>query len=716
MVYVDENYSSLDSMLELYIFETKNLLEQLEEILLISEKNLNISKEDIDEIFRIMHTIKGSSAMMMFQNVANLAHCIEDLFHYIRENDSTNLNCSSLCDIVFKSLDFIKTETIKIENGQVPEADENEMVLEIEDLLEKLKGVEGIKPNLDIESLKISEINNAIREHNKKEYDQIRKEEKENDDYNLSDFNLKYYNAKVYFEDDCKMENIRAYTIVNNLNEFCDEMSQIPDNILEDNEASGYIAQNGFELFFSSYNDFSDIQKVFDEALFVKSYEIRPNDNIVKVDLSVQDCANDIEQESGDAVLINNQNPKMDGDLNTYQSSKGTKQSIISVNIQKLDMLLDLVGEIVITESMVIKNPDLEGLELDNFNKSARQLVKLTDELQDVVMSIRMIPIATTFHKMNRIVRDMSKRLSKDTELIILGEETEVDKNIIDHLSDPLMHLIRNAMDHGIEDEDERIKNGKSNRGKIVLEAQNTGGDVIIKVRDDGRGIEKEKIIAKALSNGLITKTEAELTDKEIFSLVLLPGFSTNESVTEYSGRGVGMDVVKKNIEKVGGSISIDSVVNVGTTVTIKIPLTLAIVDGMQVSVGNSMYTIPTLSIRESFKAIKDDYFIDTEGNEMIMIRGECHPILRLHKFFGIKTDIQDISEGILVVVEADSKAVCLFSDSLIGEQQVVVKSLPPYLLNFSVKESGIGGCTILGNGEISLILDALGIINRVIS
>ena len=243
-------------------------------------------------------------------------------------------------------------------------------------------------------------------------------------------------------------------------------------------------------------------------------------------------------------------------------------------------------------------------------------------------MSIRMVPIGGTFRKMQRIVRDMSHKLGKDVEFVTVGEETEVDKNIIDHLSDPLMHLIRNAMDHGVEPEEERLRSGKPRKARITLSAQNAGGDVKISVSDDGSGMDKEKILKKAAENGLLTKPAGEMSDREIFSLIMLPGFSTNDKVTEFSGRGVGMDVVKQNIEEVGGSISIKSIKGEGTTMTIIIPLTLAIADAMELSVGGNIFTLPTVSIKESFRPKEDGILYDNDNHEMIMIRGNVYPII----------------------------------------------------------------------------------------
>jgi two-component system chemotaxis sensor kinase CheA len=358
---------------------------------------------------------------------------------------------------------------------------------------------------------------------------------------------------------------------------------------------------------------------------------------------------------------------------------------------------MDLIGELVIAEAMVTQNPELAGLKLDNFQKAARQLTKITSELQDVAMSIRMVSLFSTFNKMQRIVRDMSKKMNKDVQLEIIGEETEVDKNIIDHISDPLMHIVRNAIDHGIEDAEDRVAMGKPQTGKVTLEARNAGSDVLVIIKDDGAGLNKEKILQKAREHGLIGKAESEMTENDIFKLIFVPGFSTNSDITEYSGRGVGMDVVTKNIESLGGYVSVDSIQGTGTIVTLKIPLTLAIIDGMNVRVGNSRYTIPITSIKESFRPKESDIIHDPDENEMIMVRGQCHRILRLHEFFGVKTDTSRLQEGILIMLEQNQKSLCVFADELLGQQQVVVKALPSYIQS-KRKIEGLGGCTLLGD------------------
>lgn len=686
--------ANLESMLDTFIFESNTLLEQLDGILLNSEKQNVMNQEDVNEIFRIMHTIKGSAAMMGIENVSVVAHRIEDMFFIIRENRDVAADYSSIYDIVFQGSDFIRNEIDHIQDTDTSPENPDELISRIEDEIAFLKGEKPKKqpaeqkqkafeadlsdsaPLANEASPEASAATDATAEPQEKPMSMVR----------------------VFFEDGCKMENIRAFMLINNLRDYCEKLEYEPQDI-EINQASAkQIIDNGFIVSFIPFTNNEEVYKTIESSLYIKSYEPLGSSTKVLEDskLAAQEQKQQAEKKNAEIESVNN----------AVSQSKVTKQNLISVNLNKLDELMDLVGELVITESMVISNPDLRGLQLENFTKASRQLRKLTDELQDIVMSIRMVPVSGVFNKMNRIVRDMSKKLGKEVELIISGEDTEVDKTIIDSLGDPLMHLIRNAMDHGLEPKEERLAKGKTGAGRIRLTAKNTAGEVVIQVADDGAGINPSVILKKARAKGLLTKNDAEYSDKEIYNLILLPGFSTNTTVTEFSGRGVGMDVVKKNIEKVGGSISIESKLGKGTTFIIKIPLTLAIVDGMEISVGGSILTIPITSIRESFKILPKQIVRDVSGSEMVMIRGECYPVIRLFEAFGFETSVQDILDGIIILVESGDKAACLLADQLIGEQQVVVKSLPTYLNRFNVKECGIAGCTILGDGSISLILD----------
>lgn len=698
---MSENGISKEPMLEMYLFEGNQLVEQLEEIIIKCEKNKKFEMAAINEIFRIMHTIKGSSAMMMFNHITLLAHSLEDLFFFIRANQNIEINFERLSDLVLSGIDFIKAEMDKIEQGNAAEGLGDDLIAEINTLLTQMKN-----SYQDQNSTPAIVSNSSLDGTKTKYYISSYQKSLEGKEKNTK------YCVQVFFEEDCQMENIRAYMVVNNLQDIVNEMYYIPADVIDNEESASIIRENGFIICFRTVASYAEVESTLNQTAFLRKMEINQVDQYPDKIKALHRKREIILEDTPEVDQLPQSETVGTGKEGDTGNSNHRQQNIISVSVAKLDMLMDIVGEIVISEAMVTKNPDLVGLELEGFSKAARQLRKLTDELQDIVMSIRMMPVSIVFQKMNRIVRDMSKKLDKEVDLGIIGETTEVDKNIIDHLSDPLMHLIRNAMDHGLESKEDRITAGKPSKGNITLEAKNAGGDVLIIVRDDGKGLNRDKILSKARERGLVHKPENELTDKEIFSYIMLAGFSTSEQVTEFSGRGVGMDVVAKNIEKIGGSITIESSLGKGTEIVVKIPLTLAIIDGIEVDVGKSRYTIPTISIRESFRIDEQDVISDGESNEMIMIRGQCYPVLRMHRMFNIKHAVTNISDGIMVMIENDLKSACLFVDKLVGEQQVVVKALPKYIK----KIQGIAGCTILGDGGISLILDANGILARQLS
>ncbi len=700
-----------EPMLEMFIFETYQLIDQLEQALLSSEKGSGF-EASINEIFRIMHTIKGSSAMMLFDSISTLAHSMEDLFFYLREERPENVEFSKIIDIVFEGVDFIKSETAKVENGLESDGNSEQLKAKVLKYLEDLKNSNPSSNNTKYGAKKEA-IKDAHENVNQKYYISSSR--------SVQNLMTNKYEAVIFFEDGCEMENIRAFSVIHDLESIAEIVNYVPEDVMENSDSVQLIRENGFKVVFKTDLGLDEVKERLYHTVLLKDLQVFLTDDALEGFEFVEDKEGNIEEkeaqsisEKKNIVLDDIDEEQMKDFDKKSELSKASqenvkeqlktvgKQSVISVNIAKLDMLMDLVGELVISEAMVTQNPDLKGLSLNNFNKAARQLNKITSELQDIVMSIRMVPLSMTFQKMNRIVRDMSKKLDKSVELEIIGEETEVDKNIIERITDPLIHLIRNSLDHGIERADERLEKGKAPTGKLVLEARNAGGEVWIIVKDDGRGLNREKILERARVNGLIHKPETELTDREIYSFIFLPGFSTKENVTEFSGRGVGMDIVTKNIEMVGGSVHIDSTPGEGTTFLIKFPLTLAIIDGMIIAVGCNKYTIPTVAILESFRVKNEAVIEDEMGNEMIMVRGDCYPVVRLHRRFRINTEVTDFGEGIMIMLESEGKRRCIFADALLGEQQVVVKALPKYIK----KVSGIAGCTLLGDGDISLILD----------
>ena len=710
----DFDYAN-DSMLEMYLFESTTLLDQLDEILLQSEKEENLSSDNVNEIFRIMHTIKGSSAMMEFDTISHVSHKLEDLFYVIRDNGIDEYYFQELFDLVLRVSDFLKDEVEKIRQGQKPSVENVDLISEIIDLLERMNGGTPADKKSS-PSMKKTPIMETVTAPEEPAPPAESKPESETLDDTSSAEGQNTYYLHVNFTADCQMENIRAFMLVNKLENYGTVAATIPEELNTNPDASSIISQGGFYLSFIADMPKEEILTLAKGTLSVYTVEFidaLPT-KAGKPDQAIKTAQSDSESDTGKSDSAASASAANTSDAaGDAGKGKAGKQNLINVDLNKLDTLMDLVGEIVITESMVSGSADLVGLQLDSFNRSARQLRKLTDELQDIVMSIRMVPIAATFQKMRRIVRDMGKKLDKDVDLVLMGESTEVDKTIIDGIADPLMHLVRNAMDHAIEDKAGRIAAKKDPVGRIILSAQNIGGDIIITVSDDGKGLDAEMILEKAKAKNILTKPESDYTEKEIFNLLTVPGFSTKEAVTEFSGRGVGMDVVKKNIEKIGGTVTIESVKGTGTNIFFKIPLTLAIIASMEIRVGKDIYAIPIANIRESFKATQNQLLSDPDGNEMIMIRGVCYPIIRLHKIFHIKEAQTKITDGILLLVDSGDHLACLFADELLGKHQVVVKPIPVYLSRYNAKGVGIAGCTILGDGSISLILDVQGILNK---
>ncbi len=382
--------------------------------------------------------------------------------------------------------------------------------------------------------------------------------------------------------------------------------------------------------------------------------------------------------------------------------SAAAQRQDIRVDLEKLDQLINLIGEMVIAENMLIHNPDIAGLELENFHKAGQQMSKLVRELQEIAMTIRMIPVSGLFRRMIRLVHDLSLKAGKKVELILSGEETEVDKTVVETITDPLVHLIRNSLDHGLEPPDERIRAGKPEKGIVRLSARHEEGEVWITIEDDGRGLNREKILSKAISKGLIDGDGSDMSDKAIYNLIFQAGFSTADKITDVSGRGVGMDVVKQNIEKIKGKIEVTSKPGQGSRMILRIPLTLGIIDGMMVRVGDTKCIVPTLAIREAFRPQESAITITPDGQELARVRENFFPVIRLHDVLKKEPESRTLPDGILILLEYQDKGICLFVDEIVGQQQTVIKGLSDYIGNVR----WVSGCTILGDGEVCLILD----------
>ena len=679
-----------NEILDMYIYETGTLLEQLETIVLEAEKADTFSQENVNEIFRIMHTIKGSSAMMEFDSLATVAHRIEDMFFIIREGTMSVVseeNRPALFDVVFQSIDFFRGEVEKVEADEPLSKDIDSFMTNINTLIAKIKGEEPPAPAPAPAASQAAPAPTPPAAP-------------------AGDGSVPF-GLLVNFEEGCGMESLRAFMLVTSVKDVCEESSFTfePSTVETDPSTSESIIEHGFHMMFSTAEDRDRAISVVKGAGSVQGYQ--PYDCPAPKPEPAAEAAPAVSAASPAAEAAPAPAAKAAAPAApAQQQQQHAKETLISVNLSKLDQLSAVVGEIVITESMVTSSPDLKGLALDAFSKSARQLRKLTDELQDVSMSLRMVPVSSVFQKMTRIVRDMTKKLNRPAKLTLVGENTEVDKTIVDSIGDPIMHMIRNSMDHGIEEtQEERIAAGKDPVGEILLSARDTGSEVIIEIIDDGRGVNDEAVLAKAIRQG-IASPDMDYSHKEILNFLLAPGFSTNTEVTEFSGRGVGMDVVKRGVEELGGTVSISSELGRGMTTTIRIPLTMAIMDGMEVSVGDSIFTIPINNILSTMKISKGDVIHDSSQGEIIKCQGDFYPIVRARELYQLQGGCTEVEDGVLLWLEAGDHSYCLFVDELLGQQQVVVKQLPAYVNSFNVKNYGINGCTLRSDGSISIILD----------
>ncbi len=708
-----------EGMLDVYLFENGQLLEQLQEIVLEQKDEECFDEDSINEIFRTMHTIKGSSGVMMFENITAVAHKLEDVFFYLRESHPQNVPHMELVEHVLEVADFITNEMDKIQNGEAPDGDATELIASIDKFLDSIKGGKREKEKI---------IGKNVHEEPKQFYLAP-----------MATSASRFYKMYLTYEQDIQLANVHAYKIVYSLKEIAEDLLFYPEDILTNESSADEILENGFKILLQAQCSEEELRNIVQEGYELKKVEIfecsakefqQGFDSFgseIRIDLEsdVEQIEEKADQEKtaetkkkekaekpmapGDFV-VESKGPGKAKKLAKDNPKKAEKTSFISVDVAKMDRLMDLIGELVISESVVLQNPDLKvpGLKLDNFNKAAGQMAKISTDLQNVIMSMRMVPLTNTFQKMNRIVFDASRKLGKDVEFEMIGEHTEVDKNIIEHISDPLMHLVRNSVDHGIESNEERAAKGKKEKGKVTISAKTESGKVWIGVQDNGGGLDREKILAKAKKQGILdyTRDENSYSDKEVYQFITLPGFSTNEKVTEYSGRGVGMDVVVSNLQAIGGSLEIESTPGEGSLMNMKIPLTLAIIDGIVMEVGKSSFVIETGVVKE-FVGIRDNHLVrEPDGEEFVMIRGEGYPVLRLGEWYGMKDYKADTEDGMLVLIEVEKQIVCLLVDRLIGKQEIVVKPIPEYIKQVK----GLSGCTQLGDGSIALILDAAGL------
>jgi two-component system chemotaxis sensor kinase CheA len=662
----------------------------------------NIDSEVINTIFRGAHSIKGGSGTFGFSSVADFTHVMETLLDEMR--DGRRKVTQTAIDVLLGSVDCLREMLTSIQNEQNVEevsVAKHKRALEIE-----LYGTAGVSTSalpIEINSIKENAEVNILSDDKTVELNQ--------QGWKIAfcpylDL-LKTGNDPVrMFRELAELGELTTLANVQDVSDFY-ELDPEECNISWDLKVIGDIPLAEIkEIFNWVEGDCElDIQQLVIEPakpapVINKAADVEPV--ITPVDKPVS--------ASGvNAKVITDTNETVPQQSERDQIKASTKaSSSIRVDTAKIDALINMVGEVVITQSMLgLVGENFSMEKVGQLKRGLAQLERHTRDLQQSVMSIRMLPISFVFSRFPRLVHDISTKLGKKIELKLVGENTEVDKAVVELINDPLVHLIRNSLDHGIEMPAERIAAGKPETGTIQLKAYHRGGHIVIEIIDDGHGLDKKKLIAKAIEKGLIEENSI-LTDKQAFELIFMPGFSTAEQLTDISGRGVGMDVVRRNIQSLGGNIEIISEPGKGTTIAIHLPLTLAILDGQSVAVGNETYIVPLVSIIESIN-ITEKMLNNVAGKgETFRLRNQYIPIIRMHEIFNVQSvNREKTTEGVLVVVEGQGVLCGLFVDDLLGQQQVVIKSLDA---NYRRIE-GISGATILGDGSVALILDVPGLV-----
>lgn len=682
--------------LDLFIDETKEHLQSLNEHILILEKEPE-NEDTINEIFRAAHTLKGMAGTMGFTRMQRLTHDLENVFSEIR---SGNMKVNpKLIDILFRGLDALESylDVISSEGNEGTE-DNEDIINDLNSVLEEQKGggAPAESAQKPAESMKEEPKKEETVTAAKAKYNTIPVTDYEVDAMKTAKAEGKnIFGITVYLSDSCILKAARAFLVFKSVESKGELIKSVPTTEqIEDEE---------FEL------DFSWILATTDSKENIKNMILNVSEvaEVYIEDYVIPEAETESKEETKketakaetDAAEKPKQEKKDDGDKHKKGKAKVGSRSV-RVDIDKLDELMNLVSELIIAKNGLVSASGAESTQ--NFHEQIEYLERVTTNLHESVMKVRMVPIESVVNRFPRMIRDLNRKLNKKMELYMTGEETELDRTVIDEIGDPLMHLLRNSADHGLESNEERVRLGKPEVGSIFLDAYQDGNNVIIDVRDDGAGINIEKVRKKALEKGTITEKQAEsMTDKDFVDLLFKPSFSTADKITDVSGRGVGLDVVKTKIEALGGSIIAKTVAGEGSTFTIQLPLTLAIIQALMVQVGEEKYAIPLGNIN-GIEDIPKNEISFVQSKEVINLRGTVIPILRLHEILDIEESEEEAESLIVVVIKKGEQQVGLVIDDLLGQQETVIKSLGKHITYNKL----FSGATILGDGEVALILD----------
>lgn len=679
----------MNQYLEVFIEESKEHLQLCSEQLLELEKN----PEDlsvVNEIFRAAHTLKGMSATMGYEDLANLTHKMENVLDAIR-NEKIVVTPETF-DTLFLAVDDLEAMVFSIAEGGEGKRD----VTQVVEKLQRIEKGESIVQHADQEVAASSVLEPEITTTNVNngQYDEfeltVLQQSKEQ--------GFVGYDIQISLREDCLLKAARVFMIFDVLEKVGEVIKAIPPTEqLEEEQFDHH-----FSVTLVSKESKEDIQKKIMKVSEVESVDMHElNFDHLRVEMN----------EKGDQLVVDSQKTSTSkkseqAKLEAKKQTKPASSKTIRVNIERLDILMNLFEELVIDRGRLDQiSHDLDNQEL---HETVERMSRVTSDLQTIVLNMRMVPVETVFNRFPKMVRQLARDLHKKVDLQIIGAETELDRTVIDEIGDPLVHLLRNSMDHGVETPEVRRANGKDEEGKIVLKAYHSGNHVFIEITDDGAGINREKVLDKAISKGLVAReAAASLTDKQIAEFILASGFSTADVISDVSGRGVGLDVVKNTIESLGGSISIDSKEGIGSVFLIQLPLTLSIISVMLVEIQQEKYAIPLSSIIET-AIIKKEDIMNAHNQQVIDFRGKVLPLIYLNDIFEIPTLEQDDEFLSVVIVRKGDKLAGLVVDSFIGQLEIVLKSLGEYLNT----AFAISGATILGDGQVALIIDCNALIN----
>lgn len=696
----------VEQYLEIFIEEAKEHLQNLNEQLLVIEAEPE-NMDTINEIFRAAHSLKGMAGTMGYKRMQKMTHDTENIFSEIR---SGKMKVSaSLVDVLFQCLDALEAYLDNIVNTGDEGTDDNEPIINsLKEILENGVGGEGEAPKAEKKE------ETSAAEEPEAEGGFIMRHDEITVDAELESAvaeALKHgnvYGITVYVQESCILKAARAFLVFKAIEEL--------GQIIRSNPTTQDIEDERFDFHFSMYvSSESSLEDVLEAIKKVSEIETAVGEKIEKLDGQAE-SEEHAEEEAAKSEEKNVEKAaeKPEGKAQTAKpAGKSDKKPIVNrtvrVDIEKLDSLMNQVSELIIAKNSLVAIGDSNAGSQNNmagFQEQVEYLERITTNLHESVMKVRMVPIESVVNRFPRMIRDLSKKLDKKMQLIMSGEETELDRTVIDEIGDPLQHLLRNSADHGLESAELRAERGKPAVGSIFLEAYQDGNNVVIEVRDDGNGIDVEGVKQKAISRGIITQEQAaSMSDKEAIDLLFMPSFSMAKKISDISGRGVGLDVVKSNIEALGGVVEVRSVLGEGSAFIIRLPLTLAIIQALMVEIGDEKYAISLGSI-QSIEDIPISDIKYVEAKEVINMRGSVIPIIRLGEVLDVPMH-EDAENLTVVLVKKGDKVAGLVVDNLIGQQEIVIKSLGKYINNTKI----ISGATILGDGEVALILDSNAII-----